>query len=113
MDAWMADWRFWMALISILGAGAGMVIVLAEVRFRIAQHARLLDPEKLAQWNRRDAAMIKDVETLVRDMACLKADLRELIKKYDRDSGRLWEAIEKNSTRVTWCEAKINGRPSK
>ena len=113
MESLLSDWRFWFAVAGVLGPFAGLVILLAEARFKIAAHARILDPGKIAEWNRRDATLIKTVETLARDMVDLKTDLRELATKYDRGSARLWGSIEKNNARLSWCEAKINGRREK
>ena len=95
----LADWRFWIFV-------AGIVSAIAEARFKILRHDKILDPDKIAEWTRQDAKLRAQVDNLADDVKELDRDGDKTKEKNENSIIRIWEAIETSRERIARMEGE-------
>ena len=109
LEELLTDWRFIVAL-------GALLIAVGEARYKISRHEKILDPEKIANFNRHNATLIAEVKALSDDLLEIKSeDIRDIKKdiarfneKHDEGTARLWTSLENSKERLAKLEGKMN-----
>lgn len=93
----LKDWRFLVAIGSVL-------IIIGEARYKIRRHDKLLDEDKIAEWNRQQATLLADVKNTANDMAEMNRDFKKFLEQYREGQERIWSSHEELKVTVARIE---------